>query len=728
MTSQHEDLALAFELADAADAVSTAHFRSEELRTVTKDDGTPVSEVDLAVEQAMLALVQRHRPADAAIGEEVGPQPAPAPPAGGSETGGWGAPRRWIFDGIDGTHNYAAGRTGWGTIIALQDGDGVALAMITAPRFGQRWWATRGGGAWTAPYQPDGTVDRGAASRLACSATERLDDASVIVIPFQGFLLGWRNAVAMRFTPPAEPRSHCFALDAAMVAEGRLDAAIMTFGSVWDHAGPSLLVTEAGGVFRDAWGGTRLDSTTAVHTNPALVDQVLAVLAELRPPIPDEPLLARKVSTPIGTAEEQEADPWRRFGLRPMPSMSARVHVTTAAPAILEIVDERAAELARPFLGVTTDGTVRPRFGGGRPGPGSGPGTAAVAEAAQAFLAALTPEQRSRATFAFDADEWRMWINVHMNHFRHGLMLEDLGPAQREAALDIVRASLSGRGFHQARSIMRLNELLAEITGDHEAFGEWPYFVSIFGDPSGPAPWGWQIDGHHLCVNAVAVDGHLVTTPTFMGAEPRRVNLGPLAGISLFDPEESLGLDLIRSLDQAQRDRAVVYPSIHPDHIPALLQNAFDGRMVAGAFHDNLVAPYQGVAGADLSDAQRKLLVSLAATYVGWTADAHAAGRLAEVEAHLDETWFSWYGGTDDTSPFYYRVHSPVLLVEFDHHPGVALDNEEPSRHHVHTVVRTPNGGDYGTDLLGPDLLGPDLLADHHARFDHRQGRHTPRN
>ncbi|MEZ5406785.1 MAG: inositol monophosphatase family protein [Acidimicrobiales bacterium] len=718
MPSLDDDLALAFALADAADAVSTAHFRSEALRTVTKDDGTPVSEVDLAVEQAMLAMVRHHRPAEAAVGEEVGPHPAPS-----AGPGAGAAPRRWIFDGIDGTHNYAAGRTGWATIVALQDGDGVVVAMITAPLFGRRWWATRGGGAWTASYRPDGanpagsTFEHATATRLACTATERLDDASVIVIPFEGFLLGWRNTVAKRFTPPAEPRSHCFALDAAMVAEGRLDAAIMTFGSLWDHAGPSLLVTEAGGVFRDAWGGTRLDSTTAVHTNPALVDQVLATLAELRPPTPDEPLLARKVSTPIGTAEEQEADPWRRFGLRPMPSMSARVHVATAAPAILEIVDERAAELGRPFLGVTTDGTVRPRFGpAGRPGPG--PGTAAVAEAAQAFLGALTPEQRSRATFAFDADEWRMWINVHMNHFRHGLMLEDLNPAQREAALDIVRASLSARCFHQARSIMRLNELLAEITGDHEAFGEWPYFLSIFGDPAGPAPWGWQIDGHHLCVNAVAVDGRLVTTPTFMGAEPRRVNLGPLAGTFLFDPEESRGLDLVRSLDGPQRDRAVLYPSIHPDHIPALLQNAFDGRMAAGAFHDNLVAPYQGVAGVDLSDAQRRLLMSLAATYVGWNADAHAAGRLAEVEAHLDETWFSWYGGTDDTSPFYYRVHSPVLLVEFDHHPGVALDNEEPSRHHVHTVVRTPNGGDYGTDLL----------ADHHRRFDHRGGRHTPRN
>ena len=91
--------------------------------------------------------------------------------------------------------------------------------------------------------------------------------------------------------------------------------------------------------------------------------------------------------------------------------------------------------------------------------------------------------------------------------------------------------------------------------------------------------------------------------------------------------------------------------------------------------------------------------------------------RHTEVEAHLDETWFSWYGGTDDESPFYYRVHSPVILIEFDHHPGVAFDNEVPSRHHVHTVVRTPNGGDYGTDLL----------RQHHEQFDHGEGEHAAR-
>ena len=112
--------------------------------------------------------------------------------------------------------------------------------------------------------------------------------------------------------------------------------------------------------------------------------------------------------------------------------------------------------------------------------------------------------------------------------------------------------------------------------------------------------------------------------------------------------------------------------------------------MQAGAFHDNLVAPHQGVPGTDMTDAQRRVLLALMGTYVDWQGDGHADVKREEVVAHLDETWFSWYGGFDDEAPFYYRVHSPVILIEFDHHPGVVFDNEVPSRHHVHTVVRTP--------------------------------------
>jgi hypothetical protein len=300
---------------------------------------------------------------------------------------------------------------------------------------------------------------------------------------------------------------------------------------------------------------------------------------------------------------------------------------------------------------------------------------------------------------------------------RHGLLLESISRESRERALDILRATLSTRGFDQARTIMRINELLAEISGEHEAFAEWAYFLSIFGEPGGDAPWGWQIDGHHLCINALVFDGRLVLTPAFMGAEPRDIAGGEFAGTFLFGPEEARGLALIRSLDDHQRGRAILQGSIHKDEISPLLQNRFDGRVLAGAYHDNVVMPYQGISGAELTDSQRRLLVDLAATYVGWAGGGHADVKMSEVLTHLDETWFSWYGGHDDVAPFYYRMHSPVVLVEFDHHPGTVFQVPTPTRHHVHTVVRTPNGGDYGADLL----------AQHHERYDHGSGTHEAR-
>ncbi len=405
---------------------------------------------------------------------------------------------------------------------------------------------------------------------------------------------------------------------------------------------------------------------------------------------------------------------WTEFGLRPLPVMSARSRVVSVPP-IQDLIDAYLAacngELAVPLRGITTDGVVVPGLFGAKR---SRVDTSPIRDAACAFLESLDADRRVAVRFPLDATERRAWLNVHMNFFRHGVMLEDLPMQQRELALDILRVTLSARGFDQVRNIMRLNELLAQVTGSTDEFGEWPYFISLFGTPSVDEPWGWQFDGHHVNVNCFVLGDEIVLTPTFMGSEPCKVTTGPFAGIEVFAPEQQVGLDLIRSLDASQHDTAVLYPSIMPGTLPKHLEHWIDGRMQAGAFKDNLILPYQGLRGDALSDAQRRLLRNAVGAYLGWAGDDHAAVRAEEVDAHLDETWFSWFGGTGDEDPFYYRIHSPVVLIEFDHHPGVVFDNDEPSHHHIHTVVRTPNGGDYGADLL----------ARHHAEFDHSHGDH----
>lgn len=405
---------------------------------------------------------------------------------------------------------------------------------------------------------------------------------------------------------------------------------------------------------------------------------------------------------------------WRDFGFRGLPPMSSRARVTDVPALLHPLIDPYPKLLAKPLEGVTTGDGLR---SGLNTLHATGVSTEPMLDAALALLDALDDEQRDRLCFPIDASEWRSWINVHMNFFRHGLMLEDLPPITRELAVALMRATLSARGFQQARDIMRINGFLAELTKRYDEYGEWPYFLSFFGRPSADEPWGWQIDGHHLNINCVIIGDQMVMTPTFMGSEPCSIDEGLLSGVRVFAEAERAGLNMIRSLNAAQAGKAILRPSIHPDDLPERMQHLFDGRMLGGAFKDNARIDYEGVCGSDLSDAQRRLLVSLVGTYVGWTRDGHAGAKMQQVQEHLDETCFSWMGATGDDGPFYYRVHSPVVLIEFDHHPGIVFDNEVPSNHHVHTVVRTPNGGDYGADLL----------KQHHERYDHSRGDHRVR-
>ena len=398
---------------------------------------------------------------------------------------------------------------------------------------------------------------------------------------------------------------------------------------------------------------------------------------------------------------------WTDFGLRHRDRYeSARTRPDIPHPRLKGLHARGLKSVAEPFRGITTDEEVRPGLFDGEQGSDTGP----VLEAALNLLSRLNPDQTKQILLPAGADEQRMWLNIQPNVFRHGVMLEDMDVPSREAALGVVKASYSARGFSTIRDVMRINDLLAEVTGQPDMYGEWPYFFSFFGTPSADTPWSWQLDGHHVNLNCTIADGRLTFTPSFLGSEPCKVNEGRLAGTEVFRPEQQVGLDMIRSLTDAQLNEAIVSPLMEKDP-----DNPMAGRMKFDAFRDNVVAPYGGIRGDSLSDAQRKLLVGLVGTYVGWAGDGPAAARMKLVSKHLDETWFQWKGSTADEGPFYYRVHSPVALVEFDHQPGVAFDNDLPTHHHIHTVLRTPNGGDYGFDLL----------RNHHEQFDHSHGSHA---
>ena len=401
----------------------------------------------------------------------------------------------------------------------------------------------------------------------------------------------------------------------------------------------------------------------------------------------------------------------------PAPGHSAIAGPTPRAHAQARMQNPRAqglfatwAELAAaPFKGMTTDGHVQPALFA--LGPEDAP-TAAMVEAARALLAQLSPAERSATCYPVNSELWRHWQNTELYVEHHGLRLDEVAAPVQEAVLALLRASLSAKGYDVTRGVMRLNRFLGDLVGGPEVLGEWAYIFCLFGSPSETEPWGWQLFGHHLCLNCFVIGRQMVLAPCFFGAEPAYADTGPFAGTRLFEDEERAGLALMRSLSPGQRDRAIVAHSMVGGDLPPGRRHFADNLHLGGAFQDNRIVPYEGLLASELSALQRRGLLDLCAAYVAPLPSGPLTARIGDIERHLGDTHFCWIGGFEEASPFYYRIQSPVVFIEFDHHAGVFLTNPEPAKFHVHTIVRTPNGNDYGIDLLRLHYRH----ADHHRR------------
>jgi hypothetical protein len=346
--------------------------------------------------------------------------------------------------------------------------------------------------------------------------------------------------------------------------------------------------------------------------------------------------------------------------------------------------------VAEAFVGVTGDG---------RPIPGlyelgeEGAPTGHAVRRAQQYLNRLSAAERARAVLTLDAPEWRMWTNAFLTFPEHGLLLQELSVSTRQAALAVVEASISAAGYERLRAAMRLNAELGELDGRYcDTLTEYCYWFTLFGDPSLKQPWGWQLFGHHIDLHAVFIGSQLVLTPTFLGVE--------FDGERVFGAHRNRAREFMGSLTTPQRDRALLYGSMLSAELPKELAGVVDGRHRTGAGRDNCVLPYVGLGGDALTPGQRELLLSLVDPYLDNLPSEPRAHRRRQIERFVDQTHLGWIGTWESGAPFYYRVHSPVVLIEYDNHAGIFLDNDEPEPYHVHTIVRSPNGGDYGKDLL----------------------------
>jgi histidinol-phosphatase len=253
------DLALALDLATAADEITTRRFRAVDLAVRSKPDLTPVSDADTAVESMLRERLGSVRAEDAVVGEEYG------------VTGD--SSRRWIIDPIDGTKNFVRGAPVWATLLALEADDQVVVGVVSAPALGRRWWAARGDGAWTKRV--------GDSIRpCAVSQVSSLDDAFLAYSSLAGWAESNRLDAFIDLTRTVwRTRGFGDFWSHLLVAEGAVDVSCEPEVSLWDLAALQPILEEAGGRFSDLSGVDRADGGSVLCSNGRLHDAVLEALA-----------------------------------------------------------------------------------------------------------------------------------------------------------------------------------------------------------------------------------------------------------------------------------------------------------------------------------------------------------------------------------------------------------------------------------------------------------------
>lgn len=312
----------------------------------------------------------------------------------------------------------------------------------------------------------------------------------------------------------------------------------------------------------------------------------------------------------------------------------------------------------------------------------AGPGEQ-MTEAASDWLALLSPEQRETALLTYDDESRVGWHFIPMD-WRKGLQLRDMTPEQRQAASQLLRASLSAMGNEKARRIMQFEGLLHELEAGNGRFLRDPqrYYFTIFGEPTIDGTWGLSIEGHHLSLNFVVEDGRVsASTPQFFAANPAVVltanNVGIPYGERILAKEELLAFVLVNSLDDEQRTAAVI-----AEEAPEEIRGAGEPQ-----------PPQEepaGIVAASLSAAQQNILHELIEEYIAAMPQAVADERRADLaEAGFEQVHFAWAGAMNPGIGHYYRIQGPTFLIEFVNTQPDAAGNPA---NHIHSVWRDMRG------------------------------------
>jgi len=284
-----------------------------------------------------------------------------------------------------------------------------------------------------------------------------------------------------------------------------------------------------------------------------------------------------------------------------------------------------------------------------------------------------------------------------------------------QSILRVIEASLSPEGYKKALAAMRINHFLGEVVKLPNIMNKYSYNFLLFGTPSSSpdSPWGWLMYGHHLDIACFFKGSQIILSPSFTGAEPNVIDQGKWKGTEILHREGNLGLKLMQSLSSEEQSKAQLFQKMRDPGMKQVYGNSSndeskrdelitdtwgpdDQRHQCGAFRDNRIVPYAGVLASSLSAEQQQNVLDICHEFLLYHPTQTRKLKLDQIKQHFDATFFCWIGGYGDDDPFYFRIQSPVILVELDHHSGVFLTNKEPAKYHTHTIVRMPNAGDYG--------------------------------
>ena len=305
-----------------------------------------------------------------------------------------------------------------------------------------------------------------------------------------------------------------------------------------------------------------------------------------------------------------------------------------------------------------------------------------MAEAATAFLSALSPDQKAKTTLDFgDTTERENWHYIPRD--RPGLCLNDMDESLRDKIFALIDTGVSETGSTKVRTIISLEPILGAIEGPGRRFprDSGLYYASIFGTPGGEETWGWRFEGHHISINYTVINGSLVApAPIFFGANPAQVRHGEQKGLRALKEEEEVARDLLSSLDGEQKQVAILYPNAPDDIITRNVPHVTDE-----------INP-EGIAGKDLNNSQRATLQELIEVYVKRLPEELAETQWQNVEASdLSTVHFAWAGPEDQGKGHYYRVLGSSFLAEYD--------NTQNDANHIHAVWRDFTN-DFGEDIL----------------------------